>query len=147
MLFRSVLKKITKQTGVNFFYDQKKISQSSRVNLNVSNQTIETVLKSLSIQTGLYFNRNKNTINVGFDTKEKGLKILKGKVVDQNGEAVIGASIQVKGTTAGVITDINGNYELTNVPINAQIAISYIGYQTIILNANSKKLADRKSVV
>ena len=90
-----VLKKITKQTGVNFFYDQKKISQSSRVNLNVSNQTIETVLKSLSIQTGLYFNRNKNTINVGFDTKEKGLKILKGKVVDQNGEAVIGASIQV----------------------------------------------------
>lgn len=136
-----VLKKITKQTGVNFFYDQKKISQSSRVNLNVSNQTIETVLKSLSIQTGLYFNRNKNTINVGFDTKEKGLKILKGKVVDQNGEAVIGASIQVKGTTAGVITDINGNYELTNVPINAQIAISYIGYQTIILNANSKKLA------
>jgi hypothetical protein len=89
----------------------------------------------------LYFNRNKNTINVGFDTKEKGLKILKGKVVDQNGEAVIGASIQVKGTTAGVITDINGNYELTNVPINAQIAISYIGYQTIILNANSKKLA------
>ena len=95
----------------------------------------------MSIQTGLYFNRNKNTINVGFDTKEKGLKILKGKVVDQNGEAVIGASIQVKGTTAGVITDINGNYELTNVPINAQIAISYIGYQTIILNANSKKLA------
>ena len=136
-----VLKKITKQTGVNFFYDQKKISQSSRVNLNVSNQTIETVLKSLSIQTGLYFNRNKNTINVGFDTKEKGLKILKGKVVDQNGEAVIGASIQVKGTTAGVITDINGNYELTNVPINAQIAISYIGYQTIILNANSKKIS------
>lgn len=54
---------------------------------------------------------------------------------------MIGASIQVKGTTAGVITDINGNYELTNVPINAQIAISYIGYQTIILNANSKKLA------
>lgn len=50
----------------------------------------------MSIQTGLYFNRNKNTINVGFDTKEKGLKILKGKVVDQNGEAVIGASIQVK---------------------------------------------------
>ena len=40
------------------------------------------VLKSLSIQTGLYFNRNKNTINVGFDTKEKGLKILKGKVVE-----------------------------------------------------------------
>ena len=64
---------------------------------------------------------------------------MKGKVVDQNGEAVIGASIQVKGTTAGVITDINGNYELTNVPINAQIAISYIDYQTIILNANSKK--------
>lgn len=57
MLKRSVevvLKKNNKTDhGVNFFYDQKKISQSSRVNLNVSNQTIETVLKSLSIQTGI----------------------------------------------------------------------------------------------
>lgn len=139
-----VLKKITKQIGVNFFYDPQKISQSSRVSLNVNNQTIEDVLKSLSKQTGLVFDRNKNTINVGFKKNDKvktGSKNLKGRVVDQNGDAVIGASIQVKGTTVGVITDFDGNYELNNVPNNSQIVISYIGYQTVTVNSDSKNLA------
>ena len=129
-----VLKKITKQIGVNFFYDPQKISQSSRVSLNVNNQTIEDVLKSLSKQTGLVFDRNKNTINVGFKKNDKvktGSKNLKGRVVDQNGDAVIGASIQVKGTTVGVITDFDGKFTLTNVPESGTIEISFVGYKTV----------------
>lgn len=138
----AVFNQITKQTGLNFFYDQKKINQSSQVTLNVSNQSLDNILKNLSEQTGLVFNRNKNTINVGFSSaKQKETKIIKGKVTDQNGEPVIGASIQVKGTSIGVITDINGVYELSNVPTDSQIAISYIGYQTVSINSNSKDLA------
>ena len=136
----AVFDQITKQIGVNFFYDQKKISRSSHVTLRVSNQAVETVLKDLSKQTGLFFNRNKNTINVGLSDKQKGTKVIKGKVVDQKSEPVIGASVQVKGTSMGVITDINGFYELANVPDDSQIAISYIGYQTVTMSCNSKNL-------
>ena len=54
-------------------------------------------------------------------------KNIKGKVVDLNGEAIIGANVSVKGTTNGTITDIDGNFTLT-VPLDAVLQISYIGF-------------------
>lgn len=53
-----------------------------------------------------------------------------GVVKDANGEVIIGASIVVKGTTNGVITDIDGNFQLKNVQVGDIIQISYIGYRT-----------------
>ena len=52
-----------------------------------------------------------------------------GTVTDKFGP-VIGASIVVEGTTNGCITDIDGNYTLSNVPSNATLVFSYIGYVT-----------------
>lgn len=54
-------------------------------------------------------------------------KQIKGNVTDKNGEPIIGANIFVKGTTIGTVTDLNGQFSL-NVPNNATIQISYIGY-------------------
>lgn len=54
---------------------------------------------------------------------------IKGKVVDAAGETVIGANVLEKGTTNGVITDIDGNFVL-NVSAGATLEISYIGYVT-----------------
>ena len=53
-----------------------------------------------------------------------------GKVVDANGEPVIGASVMVKGTSNGVVTDLDGNYSISNVPAGASLNISYVGYRT-----------------
>lgn len=60
---------------------------------------------------------------------------VKGVVKDAVGEPVIGASVLVKGTTNGTITDFDGNFELSNVPQNATIEISFVGYVTQTLKA------------
>ena len=55
---------------------------------------------------------------------------VKGTVVDENGEPVIGATISIAGQkTGGAITDLDGNYEL-QVPADAKIIVSYLGYLT-----------------
>ena len=54
-------------------------------------------------------------------------KTIKGTVVDETGEPIIGANVVEKGTTNGVITDFNGEFTL-NVPLNSTLQISYIGY-------------------
>ena len=54
---------------------------------------------------------------------------VKGTVVDANGEPVIGASVLMKGTTNGTITDIDGNFTLSNVNPGI-LVVSYIGYKT-----------------
>ena len=56
-------------------------------------------------------------------------KTIKGTVVDETGEPIIGANVVEKGTTNGVITDFNGEFTL-NVPLNCTVQISYIGYNT-----------------
>ncbi len=57
---------------------------------------------------------------------------IKGNIVDENGEPIIGANILVKGTTNGTITDIDGNYQLeVESARNSVLEISYIGYNTI----------------
>jgi len=53
-----------------------------------------------------------------------------GTIVDTQGESVIGVNVVVKGTTIGSITDIDGNFTIDNVPANATLVISYIGYHT-----------------
>ena len=53
-----------------------------------------------------------------------------GTVVDASGEAVIGASVIVKGTSNGTVTDFDGNFTINNVPQNANLVVSYIGYRT-----------------
>ena len=55
---------------------------------------------------------------------------VRGKVVDASGEPVIGASVVVKGTTTGVITDLDGNFILSNVSGQAVLVISYVGYKS-----------------
>lgn len=54
-------------------------------------------------------------------------RVITGTVIDESGEAIIGANISVVGTTTGIITDINGKFQLT-VSEGAEIRVSYIGY-------------------
>lgn len=63
---------------------------------------------------------------------------VKGQVVDSNGEPIIGASVLLKGTTQGTITDFDGNFSLDNAS-KATLVVSFIGYKTqeIVVNGQS----------
>lgn len=72
------------------------------------------LLLSILIHSSIYAQTTKNIL-------------IEGKVVDDQREAVIGASILVKGTTNGTVTDVDGYFKL-NVPSNAILTVSFIGY-------------------
>lgn len=65
----------------------------------------------------------------------------KGTVKDVMGEPIIGASVMVEGTTNGVITDLDGNFSLSNVQKGASIIISYIGYGTQTIKWDGQPLS------
>lgn len=67
-------------------------------------------------------------------------KKITGTVVDQNGEAVIGANVVQKGTTNGTITDIDGKFTL-EVPAKAVLTVSFIGYQSQDIALKETKLS------
>lgn len=67
---------------------------------------------------------------------------VQGRVLDgaQNGEPMIGATVMVKGTSQGTVTDIDGNFTLS-VPKEAVLVISSVGYKTFEVKANKTQLS------
>lgn len=71
-------------------------------------------------------------------------KLVKGSVVDEKGEPIIGASVLVKGTSTGTVTDLDGNYKL-EIPENSKLTISYIGYESQISNGGKVTLKENNA--
>ena len=64
--------------------------------------------------------------------------IVKGLVNDENGDPVIGATVRVLGTNNGTVTDLDGHFQVNATP-NAQLSISYVGYETQKVNVGGQK--------
>lgn len=62
--------------------------------------------------------------------QQKEIKVT-GRVTDQDGNPVIGATVRVEGASTGVITDMEGNYSISIMP-GAKLSYSYIGYKTVV---------------
>ena len=140
---KTVLKEIEKQSGLSIIYNVNEVDENKLVSGDFKDTQVLDALKQIldsnldvTLQNKMIIIKKKNS------PVQSGKTVtVKGTVIDNTGLPVIGASVVVKGTTIGLITDIDGNYTLNDVPENATIAISYIGFKTIELPANSKELA------
>lgn len=139
-----VLKEVEKQTGFSIMYNNDDLSGSRAVTRTFEDASIEEVLKAV-LPKELEFKLQNKMIVISRKgcqgTQQKQVRKVTGVIIDAAGEPVIGANVLVKGTTNGVITDIDGNYTLNDVPADAVISISYIGYQPQEFKASSKDLA------
>lgn len=68
---------------------------------------------------------------------------VKGKVVDaDNGEPLIGATVKVKNSAKGDVTDLNGNFTLAEIGSNAILEVQYVGYQKSETSVNGQKFVE-----
>lgn len=66
-------------------------------------------------------------------------RTISGTITDDKGESIIGANVMVKGTTNGSITNLDGQFTLSNVPEGAVLVVSYIGYKEQTIKVGSQK--------
>lgn len=114
-------------------------------------QSVSMVLFLGTLFSGTISTATASGANSFATTQQAG--ICKGLVKDATGESVIGASVVVKGTTNGTITDFDGNFSLDGIKKGDVIVISYVGYQiqeikwngsplNVILKEDSKTLSE-----
>ena len=72
--------------------------------------------------------------------------IVKGKIVDEKGLSIPGATILIKGTSKSNISDLEGDYEI-NAPTDGSLIISYVGYKTVEEMINGRTQIDFKLVL
>lgn len=138
------IKKIEASSKYTFFYDNKKTDLTQKVSLNASNETIESILTSMLKSTDLDFaieNRQIALINKKQANEQNNPVRITGTVKDQTGEIITGASVTVKNTTTGTLTDINGDFSL-DVPVNSIINISFLGFITQEIKATKNQSFD-----
>lgn len=63
---------------------------------------------------------------------------ISGKVIDESDIPLIGVTIQVEGTSNGTVTDLDGNFQLGNVPADGKLVVSYIGMRTQTIGVNNQ---------
>ena len=136
-----VLDAIEAQTEY-LFISNRHVDLNQRVSVSVENKSVQEVLEIVLKNTGLTF--NQEGVNIVLTEKksalshtQQGKKIVKGRIVDENGEPVVGANIVEKGTTNGVVSDMDGNYSI-EVDEKAELQISYIGYVDYVISVAGK---------
>ena len=128
--FKKVISAIQKQTTYHFVFSERKIPRGKNISIDVQNENITTVLDQLLANTDFtYTLLTNNLIVVTGKNDAVANKVVTGKIVDEKGIPVPGVSVKVKGTSTGTVSDVNGGFSI-NVPDNAVLVISFIGYET-----------------
>lgn len=130
---KEAMKKIEKESNYTFFYDATETNVNQPVTLNVKNSPLRISLYEMLRSTNLTFKIQKKQIVLLLKSTEsikKGKeKQVSGLITDEAGEPIIGATILIKGTIKGALTDINGKYSISANEGDI-LEIRYVGYKT-----------------
>lgn len=129
---------IEKNYPYTFMYNNTEINDKEKISVKEQNQTINNVLNAVLGKKGIKYEiegdqvilTKGNHLSVTSPSSTQQNRTLTGLITDKNGEPIIGANVVVKGTTIGMISDLNGGFTLNNVPANATLQVSFIGYLT-----------------
>lgn len=141
---RTVLDQIEAQTDYLFIYDRDEVDLERKTSVEAENRTVAEVLSEVFAPTSVVYAMEgsnimlmKKNMSGKQAAPQQSSRKIEGIVTDKTGEPIIGANVVVKGTAHGTVTDIDGNYSL-DVPENAVIQVSYIGYFTQEIAAAGK---------
>ena len=126
---KEVLEKIEQQTGLSFMYDNDVFDVNREISLTVNNESIENVMKSLLAEKNLKYEKINRFIVISADqlNSAQQSKTVSGRVTDSSGTPLPGVTVLVKGTTQGIVTDVDGKYSIANVPGDATLVFSFVG--------------------
>lgn len=141
-----IFREIHNQIGYDFLYDKELLDTKQSVTIITNNEPLEEVLLKCLSNQSLEYSIQDKTIFI----KEKKKSVLdlllnvfsamdtRGKVIDENGNPVVGATVKVKGGNRSVVTDALGDFTLTGLSADAVLEVSYVGFATKTIKAAAK---------
>ncbi len=133
-----LLEEIEGSSEFSFAYSKRELKDKS-IYLTTGKWNMDDLLKEISVQARVSLRRINETITIKKVNEAEKLPVvsevvyvkreISGRVIDENGEGLPGATIVEKGTTNGTITDIDGQFKI-EVSEEASLLISFVGYHT-----------------
>jgi TonB-linked SusC/RagA family outer membrane protein len=145
---QKIFEKIEQQTGKRIFYANSILDDQEKINLKAVNITIAEVLSQILTGKKLEWSIEPKFITIveiknqpkpkTTLTKADTTIPVTGRVTNEKGEPIAGATVQVKGTKYGVSTGIDGTFSLHNIIPKSTLTVSSIQYQTTQVPASGK---------
>lgn len=142
---QEILNEIEEQTDY-LFISNRDVNLKQKVSVSAKDESVQDVLSEVLKNTGLTF--TIEGVNIILSRREESIyaiqqqvKTVSGKIVDQNGEPIIGANVVEKGTTNGTVTDMEGKFSI-DIASGSTLMISYIGYVEQIIPVTGKERLD-----
>lgn len=135
----TILAEINRQTGLDYgFQSNGSVDKNRRFTLEVTDITVEEALNTLLKDSPYDYVLEKNRIVIVIrEKKPVQLIAVTGRVVDEKGNPIPGATVLIQGTTQGVATDADGRYTI-NTRLEDALRISFIGYKTEVVPLKGK---------
>jgi TonB-linked SusC/RagA family outer membrane protein len=130
---KKVLKEVSRQAGISIVYDEGLISRANPVTISVKNATVKEVLDECLKNQPVIYNMDGTRIIIQKPMAPHQLRqedttiVVSGRIVDEKGEPVPGASVRIQGTNKGTATDPDGRYSI-RAPRNASLVVNFLGY-------------------
>jgi len=140
---KTVLTQIEDKSQFYFIYDATVVDVEKKVSIESDNEFITMVLDELFEGTNVIYKINDRQIVLTpkpINTGNGQSKSVTGQVTDKTGNSLHAVSVVLKGTTIGTITDLTGNYSLTNLPENTILQFSFIGMSTQLVEIGNKTM-------
>ncbi len=141
---KEVLSIIESQTDLTFFYQEEQLASAPPVTINEIEQSVDVILARVFEKSSLDFRIVDKHVVIFPAAKPEVIvqqqgKTITGRVVGANGEPIPGATIVVKGTTTGTITDMDGNFSLAGVPEDALLQFSFVGMKSVDVDVSGQQ--------
>ena len=148
---KEVFSEIENKTEYIIFYRDGMVDVERKVSINVRNQKIDVILDKLFENTNNYYTISDRQIVISRKTEQKPAPVsseeaqqgivITGTVNDENG-SLPGVSVFIKGTTQGVVTDINGKFTITVPSRESVLVFSFIGYASQEITVGNRAIFD-----
>ncbi|TKG95233.1 SusC/RagA family TonB-linked outer membrane protein [Puteibacter caeruleilacunae] len=138
---QSVIQEIENQADYLFVYNSREIDMDRKVTIKVNQRTVKDVLQEIFKDSGVdYVIEGTNIVLKRrlITAQQSSGKIVTGKVTDTGGQALPGVTITVLGETRGVITDIDGKFEISGINPSDKLVFSFIGMESQIVDVGSE---------
>lgn len=137
---------IENRTDYLFVYDKNEIDLNRKVSVNVQNETVAKILRTIFRNTDIVYAMQGNNIVLmkkapAQPVNQQQTVRIHGIVKDENGDPLAGVNVMIKGTSNGTITGIDGRFSLTAEPEN-MLQFSYIGYMNQFIKVGDKTSFD-----
>ncbi len=146
---KEVLRNIEDQSEFYFMYSDKLVDVNRKVSVEIKNSKVDEVLDQLFASTNVEHTVKDRFILLttpdvsGSDLRAIQQKTISGTVTDEAGQPLPGVTVLIKGTTTGTVTNMDGNYSISNISEGATLVFSFVGMRTqevIITNQSSINL-------